>query len=127
MANSKVRRPRGARQVRKGSYVLVLVTCGTRREAAKIAQSVVSERLAACVNILEAPVRSVYRWKGVIERSTEFLLLMKTSRARLEKLQAAILRLHSYDVPEMIVLPIVAGSAGYLAWLAESVDTRVMS
>ena len=101
------------------TYVVVLVTCGSRREAGRIARSVVARKLAACVNILEAPVRSVYRWKGKIEQGREFLLVMKSSRRRLAALQAEVERLHSYDVPEFIALPIVGGSARYLAWLGD--------
>jgi periplasmic divalent cation tolerance protein len=99
---------------------LVLVTCASDREARRIARGVVESRLAACVNILPSAVTSIYRWKGKVESARERLLLIKTSRKRLAKLQAAILRLHSYEVPEFIALPIVAGSRGYLAWLDES-------
>lgn len=102
-----------------GNYVVVLVTCGTRREAARIARAVVTAKLAACVNVLDTPVRSTYRWKGKVEQAREFLLLIKTSRRRLPALQAEVARLHSYDVPEFIALPIVAGSPAYLAWLGE--------
>jgi periplasmic divalent cation tolerance protein len=102
-------------------YVVVLVTCSSRREALKIARSVVALKLAACVNIVDAPVRSIYRWKGKMEEGREILLIMKSSRARLTALEAEFTRLHSYEVPEFIVLPIVAGSEKYLAWLGESV------
>lgn len=108
---------------RSKGYVVVLVTCGTRREAARIARAVVSERHAACVNVLEAPVRSIYRWKGEVEQSREFLLLIKTSQARLTALRAQVTHLHSYHVPEFIALPIVAGSPNYLAWLADSLES----
>jgi periplasmic divalent cation tolerance protein len=106
------------------NYVVVLVTCVSRREASRIARSVVSCKLAACVNILDAPVRSVYCWKGKIEQGREFLLVIKSSRARLPALQAEVERLHSYDVPEFIALPIVGGSARYLAWLGECLRAR---
>ena len=101
------------------TYVVVLVTCASRREAGRIASSVVARKLAACVNVFETPVRSVYRWKGKIEKGREFLLLMKSSRSRLAALQAEVERLHSYDVPEFIAVPIVGGSARYLAWLGD--------
>lgn len=101
----------------KNGYVVVFVTCGSRREAGRIARSVVSRRLAACVNVLETPLRSVYRWKGKTEQAREFLLVIKSSRKRLAALRAEVERLHSYDVPEFIALPIVAGSPAYLAWL----------
>jgi periplasmic divalent cation tolerance protein len=105
-----------------GKYVVVLVTCGSRAEAQRIARQIVSRRLAACANLLEAPVQSVYRWKGKVEKAREFLLLIKTSAVRLAALQAEVKRLHSYDVPEFIALPIIAGSPEYLRWLAASVD-----
>jgi periplasmic divalent cation tolerance protein len=103
-----------------GKYVVVLVTCGSRTEAKRIAREIVSRRLAACANLLEVPVQSVYRWKGKVEKAREFLLLIKTSARRLPALQAEVQRLHSYDVPEVIALPIMAGSPKYLRWLAES-------
>jgi periplasmic divalent cation tolerance protein len=108
----------------ESSYVVALVTCGSRREAGRIARSVVERKLAACVNVLEAPVRSVYRWKGKIEQGREFLLLIKSSHNRLTALQAEIERLHSYDVPEFIALPIVAGSQRYLTWLGHSLRAQ---
>ena len=105
---------------RAGKYVVVLVTCGSRAEGQRIAREVVSRRLAACANLLEMPVQSVYRWKGRVEKAREFLLLIKTSAGRLPGLQAEVRRLHSYDVPEFIALPIIAGLPKYLRWLVES-------
>jgi periplasmic divalent cation tolerance protein len=107
---------------RAGKYVVVLVTCGSRTEAERIAREIVSRRLAACANLLETPVRSVYRWKGRVEKAREFLLLIKTSVRRLASLQAEVERLHSYDVPEFIALPILTGSPAYLRWLGECVS-----
>jgi periplasmic divalent cation tolerance protein len=104
--------------------LIVLVTCGTAKEAERIARALVEARLAACGNILQSPVRSVYRWKNKIESAREFLLLIKTSRRRFSKLQAAVKRLHSYEVPEIVALPIDTGSPSYLAWLADSVAAR---
>lgn len=98
---------------------VALVTCGTAREARRIARALVEARLAACVNLLEARVRSTYRWKGRVESAREVLLLIKTSRKRFAALRREVRRLHSYEVPEIIALPIVAGSADYLAWLAD--------
>ena len=88
---------------------------------ARIAKAVVEQKLAACVSILGARVHSIYRWKGRVESAREFLLVMKTSRRRFALLQKKIEQLHSYDVPEIIALPIVAGARGYLAWIADSV------
>jgi periplasmic divalent cation tolerance protein len=106
---------------RAGKYVIVLVTCGSRVEAQRIAREIVSRRLAACANLLDAPVQSIYRWKGRVEKAREFLLLIKTSARRLPALQAKVERLHRYDVPEFIALPIVAGSPKYLSWLWDCV------
>jgi periplasmic divalent cation tolerance protein len=98
---------------------VVLVTCASEEEASRIARALVHARLAACVSILQSPVVSVYRWKGRIQTSTEHLLLIKTHRARLRTVEAAVKRLHSYDVPEFIALPVSEGSRDYLAWMKE--------
>jgi len=102
--------------------LLVLVTCSSAVEARRIARAVVDARLAACVNILPGSLLSIYRWKGKVESARERLLLIKTSRKRLLKLRAAVERLHSYDVPEFIAVPIAAGSRAYLSWIEESLN-----
>jgi periplasmic divalent cation tolerance protein len=107
-----------------GKYLVVLVTCGSRAEAQRIAREIVARRLAACANLLEMPVQSVYRWKGKVEKAREFLLIIKTSAARLHALEAEVKRLHSYGVPEFIALPIVAGSPAYLRWLNDCVTAE---
>ena len=99
--------------------LVVLVTCSSMAEAQRIARGVVEGRLAACVNILPGVVHSIYRWKGKVESARERLLVIKTSRKRLAKLRAAVERLHSYDVPEFVALPIAAASPAYLAWIEE--------
>jgi periplasmic divalent cation tolerance protein len=99
--------------------IVVLMTCGTAAEAARIARSLVERRIAACVNILRSPVRSVYRWKNKIETARERLLVIKTSRQKFPQLCAHVKRLHSYAVPEIIALPIAEGSAPYLRWVEE--------
>ena len=104
----------------KGKRV-VLVTCGSLKEARKIATGFVEARLAACVNIGTAPVESVYRWKGKVETAREFLLVMKTTSGRLKALEKEVKKLHSYDVPEFVVLEVAAGSKEYLRWIEESV------
>jgi periplasmic divalent cation tolerance protein len=101
--------------------IVVLVTCGSAKEARRIARTLVEKRLAACGNILEAPVRSIYRWKGKVETAKEYLLLIKTSCKRFAALQDEVKRMHSYDVPEIIALPIAAGSRDYLKWISECV------
>jgi periplasmic divalent cation tolerance protein len=105
---------------RDDRFCIVLVTCGSAAEARKIAEAVVKKRLAACVNILAAPVESVYRWKGKLEKSRERLLIIKTSKTRLQALEREVLRLHSYEAPEFIALPISRGSSKYLSWIAQS-------
>ena len=100
---------------------VVLVTCSSEEEASRIARALVTERLAACGNILDSPVRSIYRWKGSIETAMEHLLVIKTRRARVRALEAAVKRLHSYQIPEIITLPIAEGSRRYLAWVDECV------
>jgi periplasmic divalent cation tolerance protein len=97
--------------------VVVLTTAGSDEEAARLADALVGERLAACVNVV-APITSVYRWQGKIERGREVLLVVKTRAALVKRLTARIQALHSYDVPEVVVLPIAGGSAAYLKWLA---------
>lgn len=100
---------------------VVLVTCANTAEARRIARAVVDSRLAACANILPGSVTSIYRWKGKVESAKERLLLIKTSRKCLAKLQAKVEQIHSYDVPEFIALPIAEGSRGYLGWIEENV------
>jgi periplasmic divalent cation tolerance protein len=101
--------------------IVVLVTCGSAKEARKIAWAVVEQRMAACANIVTSPVQSVYRWKGRVESAKEFLLIIKTTQSRFAKLKVEVKRLHSYDVPEIIALPIAAGATDYLNWISMSV------
>ena len=101
--------------------IVVLVTCESARQARTIASELVKRRLAACGNVIEVPLRSIYRWKGKVESAREFLLILKSSRGRFAALEKAVRELHSYDVPEIIALPVVAGSRPYLNWIAESV------
>ena len=104
--------------------IVVLVTCGSLEEGKRIGRALVEARLAACVNVLETPIESIYRWKGKIDTATEFLLLIKSSRERFAALQDAVKRLHSYAIPEIIALPIEKGSRDYLAWLTDSVKRK---
>src|SRR5579863_9674561 len=99
-------------------FRLVLVTCPTLREARKISRHLIQKHLAACVNIHTAPVESIYRWKGKIETAREHLLLIKTTTRRLNSLEREVLRLHSYETPEFLVLPISSGSRAYLRWFS---------
>ena len=102
-------------------YRVVLTTVSSLEEARRMASSLVEQRLAACVNILNG-IQSVYRWQGAVEESSEVLLLMKTRVEKLEALEAAVRSLHSYEVPEFLVLPANGGSSAYLKWIDESVE-----
>jgi periplasmic divalent cation tolerance protein len=101
--------------------VQVLTTAGSEEEAGRIASLLVERRLAACVQVM-GPIVSRYRWQGAIEEEREWQCLAKTTRTAYEAVEAAIREAHSYDEPEIIATPIVAGSAGYLAWVAENVS-----
>jgi len=100
--------------------IIVFCTCGSAGEAEKIARSLVEGRAAACVNIV-AGVRSIYRWKGAIEDAQEWLLAIKTTRELFDRLRAEICALHSYEVPEIVAVPVVDGLEAYLNWIGESV------
>jgi periplasmic divalent cation tolerance protein len=96
--------------------IVVLSTCDSEEEAKRVAHHLVEQRLAACVNVLPG-ARSVYRWKDKIEEAAEFLLVIKSSRDLFPALRAELQKVHSYEVPEVIALPIVDGSEPYLSWL----------
>jgi periplasmic divalent cation tolerance protein len=100
-------------------FVVVLVTAGTADEARRLGRALVEARLAACVNVV-GPVRSIYRWQGAVEEADEHLLVVKARAADVAPLEARVRALHSYEVPEVIALPLRAGSAPYLAWLADA-------
>jgi periplasmic divalent cation tolerance protein len=98
---------------------VVLTTTSSHDEARKIAHALVERKLAACVNIVPL-VESVYRWQDKVETAMEWLLLIKTQAASYERLHNAIQELHSYDLPECVMLEVDAGSHEYLKWIAES-------
>jgi periplasmic divalent cation tolerance protein len=100
--------------------VVVLVTVPSREDGERIAEALVGESLAACVNVL-GPIRSIYRWQGQVTRDDEHLLLIKTTRAGYTALEARVLALHAYENPECIALPVEHGAAAYLDWVAKSV------
>jgi periplasmic divalent cation tolerance protein len=104
--------------------IVVLSTCKSAEEAAQIARALVEKKLAACVNVMPA-VRSFYRWKGVIEDEQESLLVIKSSRGLFDQLRVEIEKLHSYEVPEVIAVPIVDGSEGYLEWLERELAAKL--
>ena len=97
--------------------LLVLTTVPVGDEGQRIAETLIEERLAACVNLL-SPMTSLYRWNGAIERSDERQLIIKTSRARLTALKTRLEALHSYDVPELLVISVADGSEAYLKWVS---------
>ena len=98
---------------------LVLTTAGSHPEATKIAHALVERRLAACVNIVPH-IESVYRWQGKVESATEWLLVIKTQASAFERVRDAVKELHSYDLPECVMLEVSAGSSEYLNWIAEN-------
>jgi periplasmic divalent cation tolerance protein len=101
--------------------IVIVSTCSTEEEAERLARMLVERRLAACVNVVPQ-VRSFYRWQGAIESAGEFLLLIKSSRERFDELRAVLAAEHSYEVPEIIALPVIAGSDDYLAWIDTSLE-----
>jgi periplasmic divalent cation tolerance protein len=104
----------GARDFR-----IVFVMAANEAEAARIAQTLVEERLAACVNII-GPVHSIYRWRGTIENASEYMLVIKAPHRHFSKVERRVRDLHSYEVPEIVAVTLTAGSKPYLTWLAES-------
>jgi periplasmic divalent cation tolerance protein len=96
--------------------IVVFNTCGSADEAERLARSLVERRLAACVNVV-APVTSFYRWDGAVTRGEEWLLVIKSSRPLFDALRDAIEAAHTYELPELIALPVIEGSGNYLAWL----------
>jgi periplasmic divalent cation tolerance protein len=100
-------------------FVVVLVTAGSAEEAARIGRALVEERLVACANVV-GPIRSIYRWEGRVEDAEEHLLLLKARAADAGALEARVRALHGYEVPEVLALPVRAGSEPYLRWLADS-------
>ena len=96
--------------------LIVFVTVPSRADGERIADALVGEQLAACVNLV-GPIRSIYRWQGEICRDDEHLLLIKTTQERFAALEARVKALHTYDLPEVVAVPIAAGSDAYLAWI----------
>ncbi len=103
--------------------IVVFITSANRGESKKIAKALVEQKLAACVNITP-PIESIFRWQGKVCDEREFLLVVKSRRELFPEIRNAVLKLHSYKVPEVICLPIVDGSEDYLQWIADSVKVR---
>lgn len=102
-------------------YIVVLVTAASEKEGEKMAQALVKEKLAACANIVSG-LKSVFRWKGKISTDEEVLLLIKTKDRLFEKLKKRVIELHSYEIPEIIALGILAGHEKYLDWLKKETE-----
>ncbi|HSE40470.1 MAG TPA: divalent-cation tolerance protein CutA [Acidobacteriota bacterium] len=103
--------------------IVILSTAGSEQEASKIAEHLVINRLAACVNIVPE-ILSVYRWKGDMNREKEVLMIIKTDASLFIEIEQAVRHLHSYEVPELIAFPIQQGLQGYMDWIQESVSKK---
>jgi periplasmic divalent cation tolerance protein len=101
----------------KNNYIIILVTCKDKQEAEKITQSLLKEHLIACANIVN-PVTSFFHWHGKIDRAEECLIVMKSRMDLFSQVAERVKGLHSYEVPEILALPIVEGSKAYLDWMA---------
>jgi periplasmic divalent cation tolerance protein len=102
--------------------IVVLSTCSSAEEAERLARALVESRVAACVNVVPA-VRSFYRWKGAVENESEHLLIIKSSRVLFDGLRLELEKAHSYEIPELIAIPIVDGALNYLNWLDTELAT----
>jgi periplasmic divalent cation tolerance protein len=96
--------------------IVIFSTCGSPEEAERLARQLVEARLAACINVI-TQVQSYYRWQGKVEHATECLLMIKTTRDLFSELRLALEAAHSYEIPEVLALPVIEGSPDYLAWL----------
>jgi periplasmic divalent cation tolerance protein len=102
-------------------YRVILMTAGSHEEAERLARALVAERLAACVNVV-GPIRSIYRWQGAVEESAEQLLIAKTRADLVAQLAERVRALHSYEVPEVLALPVLDGWPPYLAWVEAEIQ-----
>jgi len=105
----------------KGGWIIVLTTTSSVEEAERVARGLLEKKLVACVNIVR-DVKSIYWWQGAIEETVEALVVAKTRHDKLEAVEKTIRELHSYKVPEIIALPVIAGGDDYLGWLDKTVD-----
>lgn len=104
-------------------FIQIITTTGTKQDALEIAQTVVAQRLAGCVQVV-GPITSVYRWQGAIETAEEWLCILKSREDLYAELEQAIRRVHPYDVPEILATPVAAGSQSYLDWLNGTLKER---
>ena len=103
------------------SFMIIIMTAPSKQEAVNIVRTLLEERLIACANILD-PVHSLFWWKGKIEEEREVLVFMKSQETLFKKLSKKVIELHSYDVPEILALPIVEGSHSYLDWMKSCLE-----
>ncbi|MDR1383533.1 MAG: divalent-cation tolerance protein CutA [Planctomycetaceae bacterium] len=103
-----------------GLFVEIQTACGDEQEARKIATAVVEKHLAACVHVF--PITSIYRWKGGIETGNEWLCVIKTTHKRFPAIRDAVRQMHSYECPQIVMLPIIDGEKNYLDWLSDQVN-----
>jgi periplasmic divalent cation tolerance protein len=101
-------------------YIIIFVTASNKKEASSIAKTLLDYKLVACVNIIDK-IESVFWWQGKIDRAKEVLLLIKSKREKLNKIIRLVKSMHSYQLPEIIALPIIGGNEGYLKWISDSV------
>ncbi len=113
----KINEMKGTRK--KDPYVVLFSTTNRLEEAHRIAHQLIAARLVACVNIVPS-ISSVYRWKGSVQKDTEVLMIMKTKKSRISRLEKSLRAIHSYETPELIALPIVYGLPEYLKWIDDS-------
>jgi len=104
------------------SYIVVIMTAADKEEAVKIVRNLLSERLIACANIV-GPVSSLFRWEGKINEANEFLVFMKSKKRLFKRLSERAKEIHSYQVPEIIALPVIEGLPSYLDWLGSSLQS----
>ncbi len=109
-----------------GNYLLLLTTTNRVEEAHRMAVYLVNARLVACVNIIPS-ISSVYRWKGSVQKDSEVLMILKTSKSKIGRLEKTLRKIHSYETPELIAIPVAYGLPEYLKWIDDSVTTRKSS
>jgi periplasmic divalent cation tolerance protein len=102
-------------------YIVILVTASSEKEAETIAEDLVRSRLVACANLIKG-IRSIYRWEGNVQKDDEVLLVMKGRSSGFGRIEKRVRELHSYDVPEVVALPVLKGSPPYLEWLSAETE-----
>ena len=102
-------------------HIVIFITASNKKEAKRLAQGLIRKKLAACVNIVDG-LTSLFWWQGKIDKAKETLLVVKSRKAKLAKIMACVKAMHSYEVPEIIALPIVGGNSAYLKWIDSSLE-----